>query len=82
VKSQDDQGRLDVSEALRTAGLQVTVQRLAVYEAVEATPHAMADEISQIVKSEIGVISKQAVYDALNGCRLRRRQSALLNRRP
>lgn len=66
MKSKDDQGRLDVSEALRTAGLQVTAQRLAVYEAVEATPHAMADEISQIVKSEIGVISKQAVYDALN----------------
>ncbi len=56
----------DVSDALRTAGLQVTAQRLAVYRAVSQSPHAMADEICQLVKSELGVISKQAVYDALN----------------
>ena len=57
---------IDVREALRVAGLQVTAQRLAVYKAVENTPHAMADDILQMVKSELGVISKQAVYDALN----------------
>jgi Fur family ferric uptake transcriptional regulator len=56
---------VDVSEALRAAGLQVTAQRLAVYRAVEASPHAMADEICQSVRGEIGVISRQAVYDAL-----------------
>lgn len=57
---------IDVAEALRAAGLQVTAQRLAVYEAVESAPHSMADEISQIVRAELGVISRQAVFDALN----------------
>ena len=56
----------DVSEALKSAGLQVTAQRLAVYRAVQAMPHAMADEICKAVRSELGVISRQAVYDALN----------------
>lgn len=65
-KLKTKQPQQDVREALREAGLQVTAQRLAVYDAVKAQPHAMADEISQIVRSELGVISKQAVYDALN----------------
>jgi len=56
----------DVSTSLREAGLQVTAQRLAVYQAVKNTPHAMADELSEIVRNEIGAISRQAVYDALN----------------
>lgn len=57
---------LDVPEALKKAGLQVTAQRLAVYKAVSSSPHAMADDIHQAVRSELGVISRQAVYDALN----------------
>lgn len=56
----------NVSEALKKAGLQVTAQRLAVYRAVQEFPHAMADELSEKVRSEIGAISRQAVYDALN----------------
>jgi len=56
----------DVSDALRRAGLQVTAQRLAVYRAVRTSPHAMADEICDSVRSEIGTVSRQAVYDALN----------------
>ena len=56
----------DVSDALKAAGLQVTAQRLAVYRTVATMPHAMADEILQSVRSELGVISRQAVYDALN----------------
>lgn len=55
-----------ISEALRAAGLQVTAQRLAVYRAIESRPHAIADDIWQAVKQELGVISRQAVYDALN----------------
>lgn len=66
VKSSNSHDPVDVREALRGAGLQVTAQRLAVYQAVESTPHAMADDILQVVKNELGVISKQAVYDALN----------------
>jgi len=56
----------DVPSALRAAGLQVTAQRLAVYHAIESSPHAVADDIHQAVKTELGVISRQAVYDALN----------------
>ncbi len=56
----------DISDALRSAGLQVTAQRLAVYRAVRDKPHAMADEISDCVRSELGTVSRQAVYDALN----------------
>ena len=65
-ESEIDQKSLDVSEALKSAGLQVTAQRLAVYRAVQLAPHAMADEICQAVRAELGVISRQAVYDALN----------------
>lgn len=60
-----DREQPDVSEALRDAGLQVTAQRLAVFRAVQSSPHAMADEICDDVREEIGAISRQAVYDAL-----------------
>lgn len=56
----------DLSVALKAAGLQVTAQRLAVHRAVTTLPHAMADDIYQSVRTELGVISRQAVYDALN----------------
>lgn len=56
----------DASDALRNAGLQVTAQRLAVHRAVRNSPHAMADAICERVRSELGTISRQAVYDALN----------------
>jgi Fur family ferric uptake transcriptional regulator len=55
-----------VSKALRAAGLQVTAQRLAVYRAVAVSPHAASDDIHQVVREELGAISRQAVYDALN----------------
>lgn len=50
---------------LRAHGLQVTAQRLAVLRAVAARPHGTADEIADKVRSEIGAISRQAVYDSL-----------------
>lgn len=56
---------VDVPKALKAAGLQVTVQRLAVYKAVCFSPHAMADDICKTVRTDLGVISRQAVYDAL-----------------
>ena len=46
--------------------MQVTAQRLAVLRAVCAHPHCTADNIADDVRSEIGTISKQAVYDALH----------------
>ena len=53
------------AEALRRRGVQVTAQRLAVLRAVTARPHATADDVIEIVRREIGAISKQSVYDAL-----------------
>lgn len=55
----------DPAELLREHGVQVTAQRLAVMRAVSSRPHATADDIEEIVRSEIGAISRQAVYDAL-----------------
>ncbi len=66
ITSNINRSRDDVRDVLRTAGLQVTAQRLAVFRAVEASPHAMADDIIHAVRSELGAISRQAVYDALN----------------
>ena len=66
VKSKREPSPIHVPDALKAAGLQVTAQRLAVYQAVQSTPHAMADEICKVVRAELGVISRQAVYDALN----------------
>jgi len=50
---------------LRRHGLQVTAQRLAVLRAASDRPHRTAEDISTVVRSEIGAISRQAVYDAL-----------------
>ena len=53
------------AELLRERGVQVTAQRLAVMRAVAEYPHSTADEIEQVVRDELGAISRQAVYDAL-----------------
>ncbi|HMS46785.1 MAG TPA: Fur family transcriptional regulator [Candidatus Microthrix sp.] len=55
----------DPAELLRRHGVQVTAQRLAVLRAVSARPHGTADEIEEVVRVDIGAISRQAVYDAL-----------------
>ena len=52
-------------ELLRDRGLRVTAQRLAVFQAVSDAPHVTADDVVGAVRSEIGWISVQAVYDAL-----------------
>jgi Fur family ferric uptake transcriptional regulator len=56
---------VDPADPLRQHGLQVTAQRLAVLRAVSGRPHATADEIEELVRAEIGAVSRQAVYDAL-----------------
>ena len=55
----------NAEQILRKHGLQVTAQRLAIMRAVTSRPHATADELSDEVRSVIGSISRQAVYDAL-----------------
>lgn len=49
----------------RAHGVQVTAQRLAVMRAVSERPHCTADAIAEMVRADIGAISRQAVYDAL-----------------
>lgn len=56
----------DPAAALREHGVYVTAPRLAVMRAVAAHPHATADEVAQVVRGEIGTVSRQAVYDSLN----------------
>ena len=56
----------DPADLLRERGIQVTAQRLAVLRAVSGHPHITADAVAEAVRAEIGAISLQAVYDALN----------------
>jgi len=53
------------AELLRTHGLPVTAQRVAILKAVSGRPHGTADDIAEDVRAEIGTISRQAVYNAL-----------------
>jgi Fur family transcriptional regulator, stress-responsive regulator len=55
----------DSAALLRERGIQVTAQRLAVLRAVSAQPHITADAVADLVRTEIGAISLQSVYDAL-----------------
>ncbi len=64
-KTVDDGVPPSVEQQLRSCGLQVTAQRLAVMEAVIATPHATTEELTEVVREKIGTISRQAVYDTL-----------------
>ena len=55
----------DPTELLRARGIAVTAQRLAVIRAVAKHPHTTAEKLAEAVRSDIGAISEQAVYDAL-----------------
>ena len=50
------------SQNLRAKGRRVTKQRLAVLRAVQAHPHANAEEIVTAVRQEIPTITVQSVY--------------------
>jgi Fur family ferric uptake transcriptional regulator len=56
---------VDGDALLRRHGLNVTAQRLAVLRAASDQPHSTADDIYNAVRTEIGAISRQAVYDSL-----------------
>ena len=57
---------LDPQQVLRNASLKVTAQRLAVLRVVRANPHTSAEAVLEAVRSELGAISRQSVYDTLN----------------
>ena len=58
----DDDARIAL---LRAGRLHVTPQRLGVLRALSLAPHSTADEVYRVVRSELGTVSRQAVYDAL-----------------
>jgi Fur family transcriptional regulator, stress-responsive regulator len=53
------------AELLRQHGYRVTAQRLAVLRAVSDQPHLTADDVVDVVRADIGAISRRAVYDAV-----------------
>jgi len=66
----------ELERLLRDADLRVTRPRLAVLAAVHEHPHADTDHLIGVVRSELGDVSHQAVYDvlrALTSARLVRR---------
>jgi Fe2+ or Zn2+ uptake regulation protein len=54
------------AETLRAASLRVTRPRLAVLDVVADNPHADTDAIYRAVRSELPLVSRQAVYDVLS----------------
>jgi Fe2+ or Zn2+ uptake regulation protein len=64
------------SERIAGSGLRVTRQRVAVLDAISAGEHVDVDSVAGRVRSAIGSVSHQAVYDvlaALTGAGLLRR---------
>jgi Fur family ferric uptake transcriptional regulator len=57
--------REDDERQLRDAGLRVTRPRLAVLSAVHAHPHADTETVIDAVRTDLGAVSHQAVYDVL-----------------
>jgi Fe2+ or Zn2+ uptake regulation protein len=55
----------DSAALLRQRGIHVTAQRLAVLRAVAGQPHITADAVAEVVRTGIGAISLQSVYDTL-----------------
>ena len=43
----------------------MTAQRLAVLRAVSSRPHLTAEDVVELVRADIGAISRRAVYDAV-----------------
>ena len=56
------------TELLRTAGLRVTAPRVMVLRVLAERPHAAADAVIDVVRSELGAVSTQGVYDVLRAC--------------
>ncbi|MEU4670384.1 Fur family transcriptional regulator [Amycolatopsis sp. NPDC023774] len=55
----------DPAERLRGVSLRVTKQRTAVLHAVAQRPHTDVEAVVRAVRSELGAVSTQAVYDIL-----------------
>ena len=51
---------------LRSHGLSVTAQRLALLQTISDHPHITADQAAEVAREQLGTISRQSVYDTLN----------------
>ncbi|MBV9526375.1 MAG: transcriptional repressor [Candidatus Dormibacteraeota bacterium] len=60
------QAPLTAAMMLRSAGLRPTAIRLGVLDLLQAMPHAAVHDIAEGVERELGSVSRQAVYDALD----------------
>lgn len=61
-----DVARQDFTQSLRRAGLRVTVPRLAVLAAMaDGPPHADAETIAAVIRTRVGGVSRQTVYNVL-----------------
>ncbi len=58
-------GSASVVELLRGRGVRITASRVAVWAAVDASPHVDADTVAHVVRDRLGAVSTQAIYDAL-----------------
>ena len=56
----------DLEVRLREKALRVTAPRLSVLEAVHEHPHADTDALARVVRSKLGSVSHQTVYDVLH----------------
>jgi Fur family ferric uptake transcriptional regulator len=57
----------ELRATLRKAGLRATAQRIAVLGVLRGTPdHLSVDRVTEEVRSRLGTVSKQAVYDVLD----------------
>ncbi len=56
----------DFRDVLRGAGLRVTAPRLAVLAVISKSKHVDAESIISQVRSELGKVSQQTVYDTLH----------------
>jgi Fe2+ or Zn2+ uptake regulation protein len=56
---------VELTAALRDAGLRVTSPRLAVLSVVMAGKHMTAEQVEIAARERVGAISTQAVYDVL-----------------
>ena len=61
----DLHGSASVTASLRSKGIRITASRVAVLSAVSASPHSNADTVAHAVRSRLGAVSTQAIYDAL-----------------
>lgn len=63
-----EHGTPDARQQLRDVGLRVTAPRVAALDVLARHPHSTADVVAAAVRSQLGGVSTQTVYDVLRIC--------------